>query len=42
MCHVGSLSVNEKMTNEWNKTIICPMYKKGEKSEYSNYRKWTG
>jgi hypothetical protein len=29
---------SEKMPNEQNKSIICPIYKKGRKSEYSNYK----
>jgi hypothetical protein len=29
---------SERMSNKWNRSIIFPIYKKGEKSECSNYR----
>jgi len=28
----------EKMPTEWNVSIICPIHKKGDIMEYSNYR----
>jgi hypothetical protein len=28
----------EKLPEQWNKSIIIPAYKKGDKSECSNYR----
>ena len=34
---VFNLWRSERMPNEWNKSIICPIYNKGEKSECSNY-----
>jgi hypothetical protein len=35
---VTNVWTKEKMPNEWNLALICPIYKKGEKSECSNYR----
>jgi hypothetical protein len=35
---VTNVWIKEKMPNEWNLALICPIYKKGEKSECSNYR----
>jgi sorting nexin-29 len=35
---VTNIWTKEKMPNEWNLTFICPIYKKGEKSECNNYR----
>jgi hypothetical protein len=29
----------ERMPNEWSLALICPIYKKGEKSECCNYRR---
>ena len=28
----------EKMPTEWNVSVICPIHKKGDIMEYSNYR----
>jgi hypothetical protein len=35
---VTNIWTKEKMPNEWNLALICPIYKKGEKSECNNYR----
>jgi hypothetical protein len=29
---------NEKLPQQWNESIIIPIYKKGDKAQYSNYR----
>jgi hypothetical protein len=36
---VTNMWTKEKMPNEWNLALICPIYKKGEKSECNNYRR---
>jgi hypothetical protein len=35
---VTNIWTTEKMPNEWNLALICPIYKKGEKSECNIYR----
>ena len=29
---------NEKLSQQWNEGIICPVYKKGDRLNYNNYR----
>jgi hypothetical protein len=35
---IGLTWMNEKTPHEWKRGIICPLYKKGDAMEYSNYR----
>jgi hypothetical protein len=36
--HILSLCNKEELPEEWKELIIVPMYKKGDKTDFSNYR----
>jgi len=35
---INSIWNKEELPQQWKESIIVPVYKKGDKTEYSNYR----